>query len=387
MSKFSSREIEYVEKALKNHASSVSFVDEFEERFANRFGSKYAIAVNSGTSGLHTALWAAGVKPGDEVLVPALTVVMDAYICLYLGAKPVFVEVDRDTHVMCVEDMRRKYTNKTKAILTVAWEGVSCDMDAIIKFAKEKNIFVVDDCARAVLSTYKGKTVGTIADISVFSFESKKHLTTGGEGGLILTDNSELAKRARQFAGLGYKHLQASGGTTHLASEIFQRPDYERFGEIGYNYRMNNISAAVGLGQLDRIEEIVDLRKRCGKLFEEASAGYSWFTPQKVPNNYTSSYYTFSVSFNFNNEIDLGWIDFYERFKKNGGDGFYGCVQVPYLEPVLKTKYTSLLGIFKRCENTEKLQKTLMCFKTNYRDLSAAHKQADILEKTLQSIA
>ena len=135
----------------------------------------------------------AGIREGDEVIIPALTVIMDAYVVLHLKATPIFVDVDINTHLINVSEIRKKITKKTKAIITVSWEGLSCDMDPIMNLAKEHNLKVIDDSARTVLGKYKNKIAGTIADISVFSFESKKHISAGGEGGMIVTNNENLA--------------------------------------------------------------------------------------------------------------------------------------------------------------------------------------------------
>ena len=192
-SKFRLPELRYVMEMLLNHDAGTSWVTEFEQRFAKRMGVAHAIACNSGTSGIHAALFAAGVGDGDEVIMPALTVIMDAYAAIHLGATPVFVDVDEKTHVISVEDIARKITPRTKAIITVSWEGLSCDMDPIMELAKGKGIKVIDDSARTVLGRYKGRLAGTIADLSVFSFEAKKHITCGGEGGICLLYTSDAA--------------------------------------------------------------------------------------------------------------------------------------------------------------------------------------------------
>ena len=320
------------------------------------------------------------------MIVPALTVIMDAYSVIHLGATPVFADVNEDTHLISVEDLEKKLTPKTKAIITVSWEGLSCDMDPIMDLARRNNIIVVDDSARTILGSYKGRSTGTIADITVFSFEAKKHLTAGGEGGMIVSNNPDLAMRARKFAGIGYKHLTADAGRTHLAIESVQDPSYKRFDLIGLNYRMNDISAAVGIGQLDRIEAIVGRRKKIGQMFLENTSGYDWFIPQTTPEGYDHAYYTFSVDYRGDEKFNVSWKSFYNEYKKLGGDGFYGCVAIPYLEPSLLGKsYGGYLLTHGLCPVAESLQKRVMCFKTNYRDLSIANEQVTILSKLLNS--
>ncbi len=383
--KFTNLELELVKEALIQHKSSNNFVEVFEKNFSEYLDSKYSIACNSGTSGLHAALYAAGVRPGDEVIIPGLTVIMDAYAVLYLNAIPIFADVKLDTHLIDPEDIKKKISSKTKAIITVSWDGVMCDMDKINKLAKESNIVVIDDSARTVDGFYKNKISGKAADITVFSFESKKHLTTGGEGGMITTDNEYFAKEARKFIGIGYSHLNADGGATHLALENVQDPNYLRFDKVAPNYRLNQISAAVGIGQLKRVKEIVDLRKKIGNLFLSKTKNIvPWFIPQYTPQDQINAYYTFSARYTLDQE-NKKWKDFYNEYLKRGGDGFYGSVMNPYLEPSLRYKSLSSQKFdYGLCPNAEKIQNELMCFKTNYRNFEIAEKKVSILEDLLK---
>ena len=387
-SKFSYPEVTNALDALLNHDAGYPWVNEFEKKFALRMGVNFAIACNSGTSGLHAALYAVGISEGDEVIIPALTVIMDAYAVLHHRGVPVFADVDESTHLITADEIEKKITSKTKAIITVAWDGISCDMDSIMALAKKHNLMVVDDCARSVLSTYKGELVGTLADISVFSFESKKHLSAGGEGGMIVSNNEGLAVKARKFAGIGYKHMTADAGRTHLAIDTVQDPSYKRFDTIGVNYRMNDITAAIGMGQLDRIDEIVGRRQKVGKLFLEMTSGFEWFIPQAIPDNCTHSYYTFSVDYRGLEYFGVSWKEFYNRYKALGGDGFYGIVAIPYTEPAIAGKTfgqtTCSPGL---CPISEGLQERVMCFKTNYRDVDDARKKINILVELLRSFS
>lgn len=379
-SKFKLPEVRYVLEMLLAHDSGTSWVKEFETRFAARVGVKHAIACNSGTSGLHAALAAAGVGSGDEVILPALTVIMDAYAAIHLGGVPVFADVDEATHLIRVEEIERLLTPRTKAIVTVSWEGLSCDMDPIMELARKRNVRVIDDCARTLLGGYRGRMAGTIADLSVFSFEAKKHLTTGGEGGMIVSNNSDLAQAARKFAGIGYRHLTADAGRTHLAIDIVQDPAYKRFDVIGLNYRMNEVSAAIGLGQLDRVDEIVGRRKQIGRMFLETTSGYDWFVPQRVPDGLEHAYYTFSADYRGEAAHGTSWKEFYHAYKAMSGDGFYGAVAVPYLEPALAGRPLGRQSFAPGlCPVAEGLQQRVMCFKTNYRSLDVAREKIEAL--------
>jgi len=379
--KFTNLEIDEVKECLLNHESSLSWPEIFENNFKDYIKCNYAIACNSGTSGLHAALFAADVNAGDEVILPALTVVMDAYVILHMGAKPVFADVDPKTHLIDVDDIRKKITPKTKAIITVSWEGLMCEMNEINSIGKDNNIVVIDDSARTVDGFYYDTISGLAADITVFSFEAKKHLTCGGEGGMITTNNPELAKKARKFAGIGYKHLTANAGETHLARENVQDPGYARFDTIGLNYRMNDVSAAVGIGQLKRVKEIVGQRKLIGNMFKEKIENkYPWFIPQFTPDHIQHAYYTFSCEYKKDLAKGKTWKDFYNEFTRRGGDGFYGSVLNPYLEPSIINLFKSEFGSnYYLCPNAEKIQQSVMCFKTNYRNLDKANSQLEIL--------
>jgi len=387
--KFNGKEAEYVLDYLDSEASEnkKSWVQCFEERVSEETGVKYAVACNSGTSGLHMAMHACGIGPGDEVITPALTVVMDAYAVIHMGAIPVFVDVDRNTYCISVQEIQKNITDKTKAIVTVSLQGLSVDMDPILELAKEKGIIVIDDSAQNILGTYKGRSAGALADISVFSFENKKHITSGSEGGMLLTDNEEYATRARKFGGIGYKHMTASSGRTSLALSDVQDPDYERFDTIGLNYRMSEVSAAVGLAQFERISDIVERRTAVAKMFDEAIQGCDWIVPQYIPEEYKHSHYTYSFEYKGLKMLGISWKDFYNMYIEMGGDGFYSACMVPYLEPVFqnnaKYKNTYIKGM---CPVSEDLQKKIMQFKTNYRSLPEARIKANILKALIDKL-
>jgi perosamine synthetase len=388
--KFNGNEIAYVLRALDSENSENKkhpWVQRFEETFADKIGVKYAIAVNSGTSGLHAALFAAGVGPGDEVISPAMTVIMDAYATLHLGGIPVFTDIDLNTHNIDPADVAAKITPKNKAIITVSWFGLPVDMDPILEIAHSHNLVVVDDSAETMMGRYKGKVSGANADLGVFSFENKKHLTSGSEGGMIVSNDERLATRARKFAGIGYRHMTATAGRTHLARSTAQDPTYERFDTIGLNYRMNEVSAAVGLAQLERLEQIVARRQACGRLFLESVKGCEWMVPQTVNAGFEHSYYTFGVDYRGEKARGVKWKEFYNRYIEMGGDGFYGCVLVPYLEPALRGKeFGGRRLVPGLCPKAEDLQRRVMAFKTNYRDLDVAQRKTEILSKLIDQI-
>jgi perosamine synthetase len=356
--KYAGKELHYIQRMMEGFDFD-DWVRVFEQKFSDKIGGKHCIAVNSGTSALHTALVACGVK-GGEVLVPALTPAMVIFAIIHAGATPVFCDVDPNTHHISEESMRENMHGDIRAILGVSLHGLPMDWTKLPLALKGKP--TIDDCAQALGAKGIGK-----ADITCFSFEDKKHITTGSEGGMIMTDNEELAIKARKFAGLGYKHMTAEAGRTTLSAETYQDPDYERFDTIGLNYRMSKVQAAIGLAQLERLDHIIAMRKAVARMYIEAI--------DAIPKQTGHSYYTFPFSLKNGN-----WKDFYKRFKANGGDGFYAEPLVPYREPALQYLYKGMMEI---CPIAEDLQKRLMLFKTNYRDLGEAERQAEILRKTL----
>ena len=240
------REAEYVLECLTTSwiSSNGRFIAEFEKAFAAFCGVKHAVATNNGTSALHLALVALGLGPGDEVIVPSLTYIASANAVRYCNAKPVFVDNDIHTFNMDPDEVAASITSRTKAIMPVHLYGHPVDLDPILKIAKEHGLFVVEDAAEAVGAKYKGRTIGGHGTCATFSFFGNKIITTG-EGGMVTTNDDEIAARLRLFRGQG----------------VDPRRKYW-FPVIGYNYRMTNIAAAIGLAQLERIDSHLSTRKK-----------------------------------------------------------------------------------------------------------------------------
>jgi perosamine synthetase len=389
--KYSPSAISLAAEALRTDLESNSglpWVTAFEEEFAKFTQSKFAIAVNSGTSGLHAALMAAGVGPGDEVISPALTVIMDAFSTCYLGAKPVFADVDKATWNIDPKVVETLITKRTKAVIAVSWFGLPANLPELRKICDKHGLFLLDDSAETMdLNGLRNKN-SVLPDARMYSFESKKHMSTGGEGGIVTTDNEKLAERIRKSAGLGYKHLTAGKGRTSLASRVFQNPSYERFDSLGFNYRMTPVTAAIGIGQLSNIAQLLNTRKSNAKLMLNAIEGCSWLVPQpSSQDGVEHTYYTFGVSYKGEVAKGVSWQEFYDRFCAMGGDGFYSNCKNPYLEPYFRGKKLSgqafELGL---CPLAEDLQSRIMAFKTNYLDEDSARKQAEILSTLIDDI-
>lgn len=219
---------------LSGNFISGRYVSEFEKAFASYIGVREASAVNSGTAALHVALAALGIGPGDEVIVPALTFMSTATAVLHQNAIPVFADIDKDSFCMSPEDMEKRITERTRAIIPVHLYGNAADMDRIMEIARVHDLYVVEDCAQAHGTQYRGRKVGSIGDMGAFSFFATKHMTTG-EGGIITSDNKGWIRRANQIRSHGM-----AGRDDHVV--------------LGYNYRMNEIAASMGLVQLKKLD-------------------------------------------------------------------------------------------------------------------------------------
>ena len=384
--KFNSKELDFVLNVIDDKTKNIDYVQKLEDEFSKKFKVKYSIACNSGTSGLHASLAAIGVGPGDEVIVPGLTVVMDAYAAMHLGAKPIFADVDQDTFLVTADTIKKKITKKTKVIMLVSLQGLPVDINPIKKLAKKNNIFIVEDNAQDFFGKYKNKISGTAGDIGVWSFENKKHLSGASEGGIITTNSKNLAEKIRKFAGIGYKNMTANGGRTSLAIDMVQDPDYQRFDTVGLNYRMPKIVAAVCLAQLQKYKKIINNRIKVAKIFREAIKNCAWLNEQKIPKGFKHTHYTYSLRYLGNKNLNVSWKEFYKKYKKRGGDGFYGACVCPHQEPSIENFFKKNSWRIKAVPTAERIQKEIMQFKTNYRNIDTAHKKANILKKLIKDL-
>lgn len=238
-------ETKYVNECLDSTwiSSKGRFIGEFEKGFMSYIGARHAATVSNGTVAIHLALVALGIGPGAEVIVPTLTYIASVNAITYTGATPVFCDSLESTWQMNPDDVRRKITSRTRAILAVHLYGHPCEMDDLVKISREFNLFLVEDCAEAFGSLYKGRHVGTFGDIGTFSFFGNKTITTG-EGGMVVTEDETLYDRMTHFKGQG----------------LAQHREYWH-DVIGYNYRMTNICAAIGCAQLEQADSFI-LKKR-----------------------------------------------------------------------------------------------------------------------------
>lgn len=394
MERISEKEARYVSEVLRtnfNASKGCNMLGRLEDAFSRKIGVRFSIGHTNGTATLHSALYAAGVKAGDEVIVPPLTMSATAMAVLQQDAVPVFADVDERTFQIDAKSVDKLITPRTKAIITVALYGLSPDMDKIMSIARKRSLVVIEDDAQCFLGTYKGKMVGTIGHLSSFSFQSSKHMTSG-EGGMVCTSDEEYADRVRKFSVLGYASVSAKKGK--ITKDDIQNPDYDRHVCLGYNYRMSELCAAVALGQVERLDELVGRRVDSANLFLDAMHGCRWLVPQETPKECTHSYWALPVRLV---HPDISWTDFRKKFMEFGGDGIYAAWKLTYLEPmfqtmnfsgkedIIKNMYGGNLQEFGKglCPVAEKIQPRILAFKTNYWDWDRAEKQSESLKRTI----
>lgn len=382
--RFNGNERNYLDKVLTSGFSPSNdgtMVEKLEKKFSEIHSTSYSIGANSGTSTLHMALASFDVNRDDEVIIPGLTVAMCGFAVWHCGATPVFADVKEDTFLIDPEDVERKITDKTKAIMPVHIYGLMSDMTAIMDIATKYGLFVVEDSAECFLATDDlGRIAGTVGHVGSWSFENTKHITCG-DGGIVTTNDKNLATFMRQFGGVGFKNITASTGKVRIDKDKFQDPNWERHSTMAYNYRLSEISAAVALAQLERIILFCDLRILMGKSYLEVieNTNTSLLIPQHVPEGYRHSYFTFGALFN-GEEYDISWYEFRKKFIEFGGDGIYAAWKTVNSEPCFKNN-----GIgYGEIPIAEKLQKNLMQFTTNQMNEEERNVQMEALYKTIK---
>lgn len=246
------REREYVDQCLTSlWIAKGEFNNRFERRFEEHLGGCHATTVCNGTAALHLALLALGIGPGDEVLVPTLTYIASVNMIALTGATPVLVDSTASTWQMDPADLERKITSRTRAVLAVHLYGQSCEMDTIVAICRKKGLWLVEDCAEAFGSAYHGRHLGTLGDIATFSFFGNKTITTG-EGGMVVSRDADLLKKAIHLKG------QAVSPTREYWHD-----------ELGFNYRMNNLCAAIGFAQMESAKEILNKKRQIAEWYQE----------------------------------------------------------------------------------------------------------------------
>ena len=285
---FDAREERMIAEVLRSRwVTQGPRVEEFEQRFALSVGSAEAVAVSSGTSALFLSLHALGVGRDDEVIVPSLSFIAGANAVVQTGATPVFVDVDPRTYNLHAEAVAAAVTPRTRAVMVVHQLGLPADLDAIVAIADRYGLHVVEDAACAVGSRYRGRPIGSSEHLSCFSFHARKVLVTG-EGGMITTQDSELAKRLRR---LRHQGMSVSDVERHRADCVI----IESYPEIGYNFRLSDLQAAVGLVQLEKLEGFLDCRRKLAARYDAALAELPEVDPPFVPDYAQPNYQSYIV--------------------------------------------------------------------------------------------
>jgi dTDP-4-amino-4,6-dideoxygalactose transaminase len=262
-------------------------VAQFEERFARAVGAGAAVAVTSCTTGLHLALHALDLEPDDEVIVPSLSFIASANAVRYVGARPIFADIDIDTQNLTAESIAAAITDRTRAVMVVHQVGMPADLDPIRELCRARGIVLVEDAACAIGSTYKGAPIGADRSLAVFSFHPRKLLTTG-EGGMIVTGDAALADRLRRLREHG---MNVDAFARHATDKVV----IEQYLETGFNYRMTDVQAAIGLVQLDKLDEMVARRRVLAGEYTAALTAIPGLILPSDPLYGTTNYQSFSV--------------------------------------------------------------------------------------------
>ncbi len=307
-------------------------IEEFEKLISEYVGVKHAVAVSSGTTGLHILVKALGIEEGDEVLIPSFTFAASVNVILYERAIPVFVDIEKETYNLDPEDLERKITKKTKAIMAVDVFGHPAEWDEILRIADKYNLKVIDDSCEALGAEYKGKKIGQFGDCACFAFYPNKQITTG-EGGIIVTNNKKIAKIARSLR---------NQGRGEMGAWLY----HER---LGYNYRMDEMSAALGVSQLKRIESFLQKRERVANMYTEKLKNYSWVKTPVVKPYVRMSWFVYVITL----EDGLDRDKVIEEMERRGipARGYFSPIHLqPYIKEMFKTKE----GILPITENISK---------------------------------
>ena len=262
-------------------------VQEFEEKFAAYTGAKYAVAVSNCTTALHLSMIVAGIGPGDEVICPSMSYIATANSIVYVGAIPVFAEVDPVDYNLDIRDVEKKITNKTKAILLVHQIGMPADIDEFEELCNKYDLKLIEDAACAAGSAYKGKKIGSHSELVCFSFHPRKVISTG-DGGMITTNREDYYKRLKLLRQHG---MSVNDRVRHNSNKVI----FEDHVEVGYNYRLTDIQASVGIKQLEKLDWIVKERRKIAAQYNEAFKNIKYIRLPIEKNGYLSNYQSYSI--------------------------------------------------------------------------------------------
>lgn len=324
-------EKKYINEAVDSGFVSTfgPYVPAFEDRFADYLGANRAVSMQSGTAALHIALYEMGIKAQDEVIVPVLTFIASINPAVYLGAEPVFVDVDIDTWNIDPQEIIKKITGRTKAIIPVHLYGNPCNMDAVMEISRKYNLYVVEDATQSLGVKYKGRSTGTFGDLGCFSFNGNKTMTTGG-GGMVVGDNRNRLE-----------HIKFLVNQARDESKGYYHP------EVGFNYRMTNIEAALGLAQMDRLDEFLARKQRFNRIYREELGKIDSIQFQREYNGAEVFYWLTCVL--FEEDIDVSGLQ--KKLKEKGIPTrriFMPIVEFPPYRAYRKEEYKNAYHIYER---------------------------------------
>jgi perosamine synthetase len=309
-------------------------IEHFEQAFADFVGAKQAVAVSSGTAALHAAMFALGIGPGDEVIVPAMTFAATANCVVFQGGTPVFADVDPGTLLIDPASVESHLSTKTKAVIAVDYAGQPCDYDTLEDIAKRHNLILVADACHSLGGRYNDKPVGTLAALNAFSFHPVKHITTG-EGGMITTDQQNLAVRMRTFRNHGIT-------TSHRQREAEGSWVYEMV-DLGYNYRITDFQCALGLSQLKKLDRWIERRREIARRYDEAFENIPRLKPLAVKKECFHAYHLYVVRLYLDGTgLDRGMVF---RKLREAGIGVNVHYIPVHLHPFYGEKYHTGLGL------------------------------------------
>ncbi len=310
-------------------SSEGPFVSMLEEKFSQKMGRKHGIAVANGSVAIDVAITALGISKGDEVIMPSFTIISCAAPIVRAGAKPVLIDVDLQTWNMKVEEIEMKITSKTKAIMVVHIYGLPVDMDPVLELAKKYKLKLIEDAAEVIGQNYKGRPCGSFGDISTVSFYPNKHITTG-EGGMILVNDESLSKKCRELRNLS-----------------FIPPRRFIHEELGWNFRMTNLQAAIGVAQLERLDEFVEKKRLIGKWYNELLKDLPGIRlPQGVTEFSENIYWVYGIL--ISNDVEYSAIEVMQML------GNLGVMTRPFFYPMNAQPVFNKMGLFvdDKCPNS-----------------------------------
>ena len=332
---------EVLETLKSDYLTTGPKINAFEDKLKEAAGAKYAVAVANGTAALHAACFAAGIGEEDEVITTPMTFAASANCVLYMGAKPIFADIDPRTYNIDPKDIQSKITRKTKAVIPVHFTGQPCDMDPILKLARDNGLAVIEDGAHALGAEYKGRKIGSIGDMTTFSFHPVKHITTG-EGGAVTTNSEALYNKLMMFR---------THGITRDSKQLLKNegPWYYEQHFLGYNYRMTDIQAALGVKQLEKLPLFLQKRRAYVEKYNKAFSNIDELILPHRLDAAKSSWHLYIIQLKLD-KLNIGRRDVFEALReKNIG------VNVHYI-PVYDHPYYRKLGYKQgQCPNAEKL--------------------------------